>query len=89
MRRLPDQELIALAHAGSADAAAALFDRYWVHAWSAAYAVTADQALAGLPVASWRAPSRLERRRGSRSSTPRSSSRGNPAVHRGCAPDPT
>jgi RNA polymerase sigma-70 factor, ECF subfamily len=46
MRRLPDPELIALARAGSADAAAALFDRYWVHAWSAAYAVTADRALA-------------------------------------------
>jgi RNA polymerase sigma-70 factor (ECF subfamily) len=46
MRRLPDPELIALARAGSADAAGALFDRYWVHAWSAAYAVTADRSLA-------------------------------------------
>lgn len=46
MRRLPDPELIALARAGSVDAAGALFDRYWVLAWSAAYAVTADRALA-------------------------------------------
>jgi RNA polymerase sigma-70 factor (ECF subfamily) len=46
MRRLPDPELIALARAGSTDAAGALFDRYWAHAWSAAYAVTADRALA-------------------------------------------
>jgi RNA polymerase sigma-70 factor (ECF subfamily) len=46
MRRLPDPELIALARAGSGDAAAALFDRYWVHAWGAAYAVIADRALA-------------------------------------------
>jgi RNA polymerase sigma factor (sigma-70 family) len=46
MRRLPDPELIALARAGSPDAAGALFDRYWAHAWGAAYAVTADRALA-------------------------------------------
>jgi hypothetical protein len=46
MRRLPDPELIALARKGSTDAAAVLFDRYWAHAWRAAYAVTADQALA-------------------------------------------
>lgn len=46
MRRLPDPELIALARRGSAEAAAALFDRYWSHAWQAAYAVTADRALA-------------------------------------------
>ena len=46
MRRVPDPELIALAREGSAEAAGALFDRYWVLAWSAAYAVTADRALA-------------------------------------------
>ena len=46
MRRLPDPELIALARAGSRDAAGVLFDRYWNRAWSAAYAVTADRMLA-------------------------------------------
>jgi RNA polymerase sigma-70 factor (ECF subfamily) len=46
VRRRPDTELIALARRGSTDAAAALFDRYWAHAWRAAYAVTADRALA-------------------------------------------
>lgn len=46
MRRCPDTELIALARGGSTAAAAALFDRYWAHAWRAAYAVTADRALA-------------------------------------------
>jgi len=46
MRRRPDPELISLARAGSAEAAAALFDRYWDHAWRAAYAVAADRALA-------------------------------------------
>jgi RNA polymerase sigma-70 factor (ECF subfamily) len=46
MRRLPDPELIALARKGSVDAAATLFDRYWLHAWRAAYAVTADRTLA-------------------------------------------
>jgi RNA polymerase sigma factor (sigma-70 family) len=46
MRRRPDTELIALARRGSAEAAGALFDRYWDHAWRAAYAVTADRALA-------------------------------------------
>ncbi|HEU0303939.1 MAG TPA: sigma-70 family RNA polymerase sigma factor [Gaiellaceae bacterium] len=46
MRRLPDPELIALARTGSAEAAGVLFDRYWDHAWRAAYAVTADRALA-------------------------------------------
>lgn len=46
MRRLPDPELIALARKGSAQAAGVLFDRYWEHAWRAAYAVTADRALA-------------------------------------------
>lgn len=46
MRRLPDTDLIPLAREGSAQAAEVLFDRYWVHAWKAAYAVTADRALA-------------------------------------------
>jgi RNA polymerase sigma-70 factor (ECF subfamily) len=46
VQRRPDPELIALAREGSADAAGALFDRYWTLAWSAAYAVTADRALA-------------------------------------------
>lgn len=46
MQRRPDPELIALAREGSPDAAGALFDRYWVLAWGAAYAVTADRALA-------------------------------------------
>jgi RNA polymerase sigma-70 factor (ECF subfamily) len=38
--------LIGLARNGSAEAAGALFDRYWETAWVAAYAVTADRALA-------------------------------------------
>lgn len=46
MRRLPDPELIVLARRGSGEAAGALFDRYWEHAWRAAYAVTADRTLA-------------------------------------------
>ena len=46
MRRTPDPELIGLARSGSAEAAGALFDRYWETAWVAAYAVTADRALA-------------------------------------------
>ncbi|MGH3134132.1 MAG: RNA polymerase sigma factor [Gaiellaceae bacterium] len=46
MRRRPDTELIVLARKGSSDAAEVLFDRYWSHAWRAAYAVTADRALA-------------------------------------------
>lgn len=46
MRRLPDPELISLARSGSAEAAGTLFDRYWEHAWRAAYAVTADRTLA-------------------------------------------
>lgn len=46
MRRTPDQELIAFARKGSAEAAGVLFDRYWPMAWAAAYAVTADRALA-------------------------------------------
>ena len=41
MRRRPDNELIDLARKGSSEAAGALFDRYWNHAWRAAYAVTA------------------------------------------------
>ena len=46
MRRRPDSELIALTREGSSEAAGALFDRYWEHAWRAAYAVTADRTLA-------------------------------------------
>lgn len=46
MRRLPDHELIARARRGSRDAAGVLFDRYWESAWKAAYAVTANRALA-------------------------------------------
>ena len=46
MRRRPDTELVVLARNGSHEAAGALFDRYWVLAWRAAYAVTADRALA-------------------------------------------
>lgn len=46
MRRRPDTELIVLARKGSIQAAEALFDRYWTHAWRAAYAVTADRAVA-------------------------------------------
>ena len=33
-------ELIDLARKGSRDAAEVLFDRYWTHAWRAAYAIT-------------------------------------------------
>jgi RNA polymerase sigma-70 factor (ECF subfamily) len=46
MRRSPDHELIGLARKGSVEAAGVLFDRYWPTAWSAAYAVAADRALA-------------------------------------------
>lgn len=46
MRRLPDHELIVLARRGSREAAGVLFDRYWELAWRAAYAVTANRALA-------------------------------------------
>jgi RNA polymerase sigma-70 factor (ECF subfamily) len=46
VRRRPDTELIALARKGSSAAAEALFDRYWTHAWRAAYAVTVDRAVA-------------------------------------------
>jgi RNA polymerase sigma-70 factor (ECF subfamily) len=46
VRRRPDTELIVLARNGSSEAAEALFDRYWQHAWRAAYAVTADRGLA-------------------------------------------
>jgi len=44
--RRPDTELIVLARQGSIEAAEILFDRYWTHAWKAAYAVTADRSLA-------------------------------------------
>jgi RNA polymerase sigma-70 factor (ECF subfamily) len=46
VRRRPDTELIALARRGSHEAAHALFDRYWPHAWRAAYAVTGSRELA-------------------------------------------
>jgi RNA polymerase sigma-70 factor (ECF subfamily) len=46
VRRRPDIELAVLAREGSAEAAGALFDRYWVLAWRTAYAVTADRTLA-------------------------------------------
>jgi RNA polymerase sigma-70 factor (ECF subfamily) len=46
VRRRPDTELIVLARKGSKEAAGVLFDRYWSHAWRAAYAVTADRGLA-------------------------------------------
>jgi RNA polymerase sigma-70 factor (ECF subfamily) len=46
VRRRPDTELIVFARKGSREAAEALFDRYWTHAWRAAYAVTADRGLA-------------------------------------------
>ncbi len=46
MRRRPDTELIVLARQGSIEAAEILFDRYWRHAWQAAYAVTVDRSLA-------------------------------------------
>ena len=46
MRGRPDIELVVDARRGSAEAAGALFDRYWVMAWRTAYAVTADRPLA-------------------------------------------
>jgi RNA polymerase sigma-70 factor, ECF subfamily len=46
VRRRPDTELVDLARKGSDAAVEALFDRYWEHAWRAAYAVTADRSLA-------------------------------------------
>jgi len=46
MRHLPDPELIALAREGSPEASGALFDRYWLLAWRAAYGVIGDRALA-------------------------------------------
>jgi RNA polymerase sigma-70 factor (ECF subfamily) len=46
VRRLPDTELIPLVRSGSGEAAEVLFDRYWASAWKAAYAVTAERALA-------------------------------------------
>jgi hypothetical protein len=45
VRSRPDTELVVLAREGSTEAAGALFDRYWVVAWRAAYAVTADRGL--------------------------------------------
>jgi RNA polymerase sigma-70 factor, ECF subfamily len=46
VRRRPDIELVVLAREGSAEAAGALFDRYWALAWRTTYAVTADRGLA-------------------------------------------
>lgn len=46
MRRRPDTDLVVLARHGSTEAVEVLFDRYWPYAWRAAYAVTADRALA-------------------------------------------
>lgn len=46
MRGRPDIELVVLARKGSTEAAAGLFDRYWILAWQATYAVTADRGLA-------------------------------------------
>jgi RNA polymerase sigma-70 factor (ECF subfamily) len=46
VRRRPDTELIVLARQGSTEAVEVLFDRYWPHAWRAAFAVTADRPLA-------------------------------------------
>jgi RNA polymerase sigma-70 factor (ECF subfamily) len=46
VRRRPDTDVIVLAREGSQEAVEVLFDRYWTHAWRAAYAVTADRALA-------------------------------------------
>jgi len=46
VQRHPDRELIVLARKGSRDAAGALFDRYWLFAWRAAYAVTMNRTLA-------------------------------------------
>jgi RNA polymerase sigma factor (sigma-70 family) len=46
MRHLPDAELIRLAREGSPDAAGALFERYWLLAWRAAYGVIGDRVLA-------------------------------------------
>jgi len=46
VRRRPDIELVPLVREGSSEAAEVLFDRYWRHAWKAAYAVTGDRALA-------------------------------------------
>jgi RNA polymerase sigma-70 factor (ECF subfamily) len=46
VRNRPDTELVVLARGGSTEAAGALFDRYWIVAWRAAYAITADRGLA-------------------------------------------
>jgi RNA polymerase sigma-70 factor, ECF subfamily len=46
MQRVPDRELIEEARQGSDEAAGALFDRYWLFAWRAAYAVTLNRTLA-------------------------------------------
>jgi len=46
MHHRTDRELIILARTGASDAAGMLFDRYWLIAWRAAYAMSADRALA-------------------------------------------
>jgi RNA polymerase sigma-70 factor, ECF subfamily len=46
VRNRPDTELVVLSRGGSTEAAGALFDRYWIVAWRAAYAITADRGLA-------------------------------------------
>jgi RNA polymerase sigma-70 factor, ECF subfamily len=63
-----DARLIELARAGSASAAAQLFDRYWPQAWKAAYAVTGNRATADdvAQDAVQRAFARLDRFDGSR-----------------------
>jgi len=45
-RRRSDAQLVRAARAGSRDAGAALFERYWLDAWHAAYAITGRRALA-------------------------------------------
>ena len=45
-RRRSDAQLVRAARAGSRDAGAALFERYWLDAWRAAYAITGRRALA-------------------------------------------
>ena len=46
MQRHPDRDLIERTRRGSDEAAGALFDRYWLFAWRAAYAVTMNRTLA-------------------------------------------
>ena len=46
MREPSDRELVRKARRGDREAAAALFRRYWRHAWRAAYAITGRRSLA-------------------------------------------